>query len=242
MAKFLRTVKRLWRGRDFVFHGPATYNQDGLATKHSAGFLTCPRFRHAYQAGKDTGSWYGADPAWRVYIECWAAEQSLNVEGDFVQCGVNLGGIARAIVDYLELTRRFYLLDTYSGLVDSQVTPAERKAGANLVAYSECYEQVCKTFADFPNAVIVRGPIPDTLEQVRPEKVAYLSIDMNCAAPEIAAAEYFWPLLSKGALVMLDDYGWRPHIEQKRAFDAFAQRHGISILSLPTGQGVMVKP
>ncbi len=84
--------------------------------------------------------------------------------------------------------------------------------------------------------------MPEILEQVNTDKVAYLSIDMNCAEPEIAAAEFFWDKLAPSTPVLLDDYGWAKHIEQKRAFDQFAIRKGIEILSLPTGQGLFFKP
>jgi hypothetical protein len=40
--------------------------------------------------------------------------------------------------------------------------------------------------------------------------------------PEIAAADFFWPKLSSGVIVVLDDYGFTAHLEQKRAFDEFA--------------------
>jgi len=65
---------------------------------------------------------------------------------------------------------------------------------------------------------------------------------MNNAVPEIAAAEYFWEKLVSGAVVVLDDYGFTKHIEQKQAFDYFAQRKGITIMALPTGQGMYIKP
>ena len=45
-----------------------------------------------------------------------------------------------------------------------------------------------------------------------------------------------------GAAVVLDDYGWEKHIVQKHAFDDFAGRMGVPILSLPTGQGLIIKP
>jgi hypothetical protein len=65
---------------------------------------------------------------------------------------------------------------------------------------------------------------------------------MNCVAPEIAAAEYFWDKLVPGAVVILDDYGWEAHYEQKLAFDRFAARKGVMVLTLPTGQGLIFKP
>lgn len=45
-----------------------------------------------------------------------------------------------------------------------------------------------------------------------------------------------------GAIVVLDDYGWSGHEEQKHAFDSFARSRGVEVLSLPTGQGLILKP
>ena len=73
-------------------------------------------------------------------------------------------------------------------------------------------------------------------------KVCYLSIDMNCVAPEIAAAEYFWHKLVPRAVIVLDDYCWGTHYEQKLALDRLAARRGARVLALPTGQGLIFKP
>ena len=65
---------------------------------------------------------------------------------------------------------------------------------------------------------------------------------MNCAAPEIAAAEFFWDKLLSGAVMILDDYGgWRRYLAQKAAFDKFAAERGGQVLCLPTGQGMLFK-
>ena len=45
-----------------------------------------------------------------------------------------------------------------------------------------------------------------------------------------------------GGVILLDDYNWTPHINQKRAFDELAKEWNVPILGLPTGQGVIVKP
>lgn len=76
--------------------------------------------------------------------------------------------------------------------------------------------------------------------------IAYLSIDMNCAYPEVKAMEFFWDKLVPGGTVIFDDYGFSANqsgfIEQKKALDSFADSRSVSILTLPTGQGVMIKP
>jgi O-methyltransferase len=45
-----------------------------------------------------------------------------------------------------------------------------------------------------------------------------------------------------GAIMVLDDYGWRPHIGQKQAWDGFAAERSLKVLALPTGQGLLIKP
>ena len=60
---------------------------------------------------------------------------------------------------------------------------------------------------------------------------------MNCSTPEVAAAHFFWERLVPGALMLLDDYAYRHKVEGR-----FAQAKTNNILSLPTGQGLLIKP
>jgi hypothetical protein len=72
--------------------------------------------------------------------------------------------------------------------------------------------------------------------------VAYLCIDMNIAYPERAALEHFWPKLVRGAVVILDDYGWMQCRRQKEVIDTLAQSWDVQVWTLPTGQGLLIKP
>jgi hypothetical protein len=65
---------------------------------------------------------------------------------------------------------------------------------------------------------------------------------MNCVIPEIKAAEYFWDRMMSGGMILLDDYGWHGFEEQKKGFDKFAMERGVQVLTLPTGQGLIIKP
>ncbi|MDP9203523.1 MAG: TylF/MycF family methyltransferase [Gemmatimonadota bacterium] len=239
--RMVRWLRRWPKG--VLVDGPLTYNEDGLATRHNADFLHSPRFKQAYLAGKATGSWGDGDIRWRAYVACWLAQRALMFEGDFVECGVNRGGLARTVVEYLgfgNVGRRFFLLDTYCGIPDESLSPEERALGVKW-NYSECYDAVRTTFAAYENVVLIRGIVPHTLRHVDATKVAYLSLDMNCAQPEIAAARHFWPMMPSGAVILLDDYGWSGHTAQKRAFDRFAHDHGVEVLALPSGQGMIFK-
>jgi hypothetical protein len=233
----------------------STYRTDGLMTFHVCHFMNDPKFREAYAHGHAVGSWDYEPIQWRAYVCCWAAARARDIEGDFVECGVWRGGLARVVtryVDFKHLPKKFYLLDTFEGIDASLVTPEERKIfdpdALNRYHYdrrekSNAYESVKASFADLPNVELVKGRIPESLSGVKCEKVAYLSIDMNNATPEIAAAEYFWPKMSSGAMMILDDYaGSEQYRVQRQAFDKFAADRGVQVLNMPTGQGLIFKP
>jgi hypothetical protein len=256
MDKMLSTPQNLWRRmakliktiRSYQFiEGPLTYNQDGLATRHNCDFMADPLFAEAYRLGAAT--YQNSRLAyvkihWRIHVLCWAASNAKNLDGDFVECGVNRGWFSRSVMHYIDfknLKKKFYLLDTFNGFVDKYLLEEEKRPGLNR-KYEECYEDVKATFMEFPNVELVRGAVPDTLPRVKAEKVCYLSIDMNSVLPEIASAEFFWEKMVSGAYIVLDDYGWAGHHLQKQAFDEFASKRGVTILSLPTGQGLIVKP
>ncbi len=227
-------------------YGRVAYNEDGLASAHYPTFRDDPHFLEAYAAGEATGSWPHGNLRWRAHVICWAAARGARLTGDFVECGVNRGGYAMAVihyVDFAKLDKRFFLLDTFEGLVATQLSQEERRLGLRGGGYTPCHDAVLRTFAPYGDAVrVIRGIVPDTLPQVSAERIAFLSIDMNAREPEIAAAEHFWDRLVPGAAMVLDDYGWRKHVAQRLAFDEFASRRGVPLLALPTGQGLILKP
>lgn len=233
---------------------PGAYAQDGLISVHNHDFMRDAAFQRAYARGLQTldgtpdYEWH-----WRIHVGLWAASAAVRLDGDFVECGVNRGFLSSAIMTHLDWDTRgrlFWLLDTFAGLDAGQVTEGERAAGMldrnreELARgfYVSGPERALANFAQWRQARVVVGTIPGTLAQVSAERIAYLHLDLNCAAPEVAAIEHFWPRLVPGALVLLDDYAYRGFGSQKQAMDDFARRVGVSVCSLPTGQGLLLRP
>ncbi|HEX7828355.1 MAG TPA: TylF/MycF/NovP-related O-methyltransferase [Thermoanaerobaculia bacterium] len=240
----LKLARRLW---PHVSAEPwplnPTYLGDGLLTEHGSDFLQDERFLRSYAAGKATGSWWNHDLHWRAYVVCWAAMQGRSLPGDFVECGVHRGGYSRMLAEYVALDelpeKRLFLFDTFSGIPDRyRNTPSARIFDG---VYEDSYQDVVETFARYQNAVPIRGIVPDVLPEANIEQVCFLSIDLNSPEPSVAATEYFWPKMTRGAAVVFDDYNFRFFADQKVALDEFAARAGVQILSLPTGQGLLIK-
>ena len=224
------------------------YDQDGLWSIHNHEFMSDPEFRRAYERGiVANGSDFKWD--WRVHVGLWAASSAVKLEGDFVECGVNRGFMSSSIMTYLnwnELNKTFYLMDTFEGIDERYITHKENKKNILNRNVDDMYvktpETVKNNFSEWEDVKIIVGPIPETLDQANTEKVAYLHIDMNCAPPEVAAFNHFWGKLVPGAFVLLDDYAYKGYESQKAAMDEAASLKNVSILSLPTGQGLIIKP
>jgi hypothetical protein len=227
------------------------YNEDGLWSIHNHDFMDDPLFRKAYARGERAAGAYHV--RWRAHIALWAADAASKLDGDFIECGVNRGFLSSAIMEYLNwdsLGKTFYLLDTFAGLDTRYVSQEELKSGAlernkellRTDNYVQNVESVSANFAQWQNLRIIQGSVPDTLSEVAAQKVAYLHLDMNCAAPEVAAFNHLWERLVPGAFILLDDYAYYGYSAQKLAMDAAADAKNLRIASLPTGQGLLIKP
>lgn len=209
---------------------------DNLITYgHTAGFRCDPAFIEAV---------IGARPkpmelalAWRTHTLCWAAQSCLALPGDYVECGTYEGYSMEVVLRYLGglPDRRCWFYD----LFDPSGAQGE---GKRLPEHSpELYETVRNRFSAWPNVTVTRGKVPDVLHHVSPGPIAFLHIDMNNAEAERGALEMLWGRLATGGMVVFDDYGWTGYQDQKEAADLFSADHGLSILELPTGQGLLLK-
>ena len=228
------------------------YAQDGIFTLHNDDFRNELAFRAAYTRGIKASLGFDPQFEWRVHVAIWAARTALQAEGDFVECGVNAGFMSSAVMQALDWNstgRRFFLVDTFTGPVLTQYSAEEVSTGRRIIAeqtlldggYVTDLDRIRANFAEWPGAVVVPGAVPEVLSTFEAGMVAFLHIDMNCALPEQKALEFFWDRLSPGAVVLFDDFAYTGYEHQRRALAAVAAARGREILSLPTGQGLLIR-
>jgi hypothetical protein len=235
-----------------VFNTRCHYGRDGLFTLHNDHFRDDPAFQAAYARGVRASRGVDQQLEWRIHVALWAASAAVRLPGNFVECGVNAGFISSAIMHHLNwaaIDKRFYLIDTFAGPVITQYSREEvergrLKAAEDAIAagaYVTDLERIRANYSEWPNAIVVQGAVPDILPDIGVGSVAFLHIDLNCAYPERAALEFFWDRLSPGAFVLLDDYAYAGHEFQARAIDEAARSLGTRVLSVPTGQGLIIR-
>lgn len=228
------------------------YDQDGLRSLHNHEFMDETAFQAAYARGvKAVGTCYKWH--WRVHTGLWAASMAAHLPGDFVECGVNKGFMSSAIMNLLNWNtqdRCFYLLDTFNGVDCRYLSAADIEVGVvdrnnreiNSGFYTFDIESVRQNFSEWKNTKIIVGAIPESLPQIESNRIAFVHLDLNCSKPEVAASEFLWDRIVPGGLILMDDYGYVGYRSQKLGMDEFAKTKNLPILSLPTGQGLLMKP
>ena len=150
----------------------------------------------------------------------------LPVKGSIVECGVHHGfGImtwARlsGILEPVNLTRRIYGFDTFSGF--PRLTEQDRSAASSHVQvgdlYADSHDEILELAAindstrflgHVPKVQLVKGDATQTIPQFVRETphllVSLLYLDFDLYEPTKVALEHFLPRMPKGAIVAFDE-------------------------------------
>lgn len=225
-----QTINNTMTGGIFTGDNLFTFNRN-------LGFLEDTAFMKAREKHVETK--IEESIIWRNHVQCWAAKSVLarKIPGDFVECGCYKGVSVGIICDYVDFAnsgRHYYLYDLFEH-DDSMVHHALDAHGPDL------FDAVKQRFSGYSNITVSKGFIPDVLDEVAPETIAFLHIDLNNAPAEIGALDRLFSRVSPGGIVIFDDYGWLGYHAQKDAEDPWLAERGYQVLELPTGQGLLFK-
>ena len=168
-----------------------------------------------------------------------------------MECGVYRGDMTwmiSSIVDLRSAGKKFYIYDTFSGLDRRYSSEADFPDAPQFYhfidreyATLDIERHVRNRFRDRDYIVVTKGSVPDVFEEVVPDSIAFLHLDMNSPKAERGALEKLYDRLAPGGIIIFDDYGWKMFRKQKESADEFAALRGDVILELPTGQGLMIR-
>jgi hypothetical protein len=217
------------------------YCGDLICTDANTDFMKKDNFISSYEEVKktDTRGYLGDyDIRWRIHTILWAASTVKNLEGDFVDCGGGFGFFMSSIYKYLDfekLNKKYYMFDSFSG------TSSEFDSKNHFTQYGSWYTDIVKNHGNKKNLEIIQGYLPQTLSNVDIEKISFLSIDLNSYKPEIECMNLLWDKIVTGGVIVLDDYGFPGCENQLFHHNEFIKTKNKEILTLPTGQGLIIK-
>jgi Flp pilus assembly protein TadD len=159
------------------------------------------------------------------------------IGGDFAELGVWRGNSAAVLAHYAELSnRQLFLFDTFSGFseedligVDGMKKPEFADTSLDLVK-SVVGDRACCHF--------VKGRFPDTItEEHRSRSFAAVNLDCDLYEPMSAALGFFYPRMTRGAVLFLHDYSSGFWAGAKKAIDEFCAKTGEFCILLPDKSG-----
>lgn len=180
------------------------------------------------------------------------AEQTKDVPGDIIECGVFKGS---GILTWLKLKRLLMpgtlkkvigfdyfdtdaLLSSLSGLDKQRMMELFAERSFSHESGAEQWIRACAEKAGFSasDLELVPGDIAKTAGifcSRRPGfKVSVLYLDLDVEVPTYEALRAFWPRLSRGGLVVLDEYAYHQWSEAQGA-DRFFDEVGATVKTLP---------
>ncbi len=148
--------------------------------------------------------------------------------GDFVECGVFLGGSVLAASEFAARhgirDRTFHLYDTFEGF-PLEIPPETDLHGATVpFPQFENFAAVARSVVEqsaYPRHLFhwIEGDVRETVARHVPERIALLRLDTDDYASTRAELEVLYPRLVPGGVLIVDDYGY--FLGARKATDEF---------------------
>ncbi len=163
-------------------------------------------------------------------------EKAIDVSGDIIECGVFKGASFSRFSMYRKLhgleDKRLIGFDTFGDFPETDFAEdidlrnnfiLEGGSGISVDQLWEALEEKkCRK-----NVELIEGDIcetvPEFIERNPDLKISFLNLDVDIYEPSVTILEHFYPRISKGGILMLDDYNAFPG-ETKAANDYFKDK------------------
>lgn len=158
-----------------------------------------------------------------------------NIEGDFVECGVFMGGSAMMMTYAMNefeknnhKSKKIWLYDTFEGMANPSVydenilnqkasielkNNSRKENSKDIWAYSPLdyvKENIRRTNINLDKIRYVKGLVEETLIEYKPKKISLLRLDTDFYESTKKELEELYPLLDTGGIIIIDDYGhWK---------------------------------
>ncbi len=164
-----------------------------------------------------------------------------NVTGDIAECGVYKGATAWFICKFIQeqkLNKMLHVFDSFEGLSKPKNEDGTYWRAGNLATE----EAICrKNLDEFDFVKYYKGWIPDRFVEVEATMFCFVHIDVDLYQPTLDSISFFYEKLSKGGIMICDDYGFTTCPGAKIAMDDFFADKAEPVIMLTTGQGLVIK-
>ena len=165
------------------------------------------------------------------------------VDGDIMEFGSYQGHSGLIMAEYVKrmgLNKQIYLCDTFKGF---PLEPLGIDEFWNNTHHGD-YSGVDALFEPYDFVNLVKGDFTKTAPKLACDKLCLAMIDCDSYRGTKFAANHVWPKLSKGGIMICEDYGHHVLLGARVAMDEFYEKHSdemFTFFSFFSGLRIMVK-
>lgn len=137
-------------------------------------------------------------------IKC--CKQTYNIPGDVAEVGVYEGGSAEIIINNINQSKKIFLCDTFSGLLDCENIDTKNSHIKNGL-YKSSIDSIGLKFYENKNVHIVPGLFPESATKNMIENYySLVHIDVDTYLSTINCLQFFYPKINFGGQIIVHDY------------------------------------
>ena len=175
------------------------------------------------------------------------------VDGYVAECGVWKGHSAFILCKMLEETKsskKFYIFDSFEGgLSDKSAKDKNNRyelkkeqIRAEKMSFASDENQVKNSLSVFRNIYYFKGWIPERFNEVKNNNFCFVHIDVDLYQPTLDSLIFFYPRLTKGGAIVIDDYAISQFPGSRKAVDDFLISNNCSFFyKVPFGSCFIIK-
>jgi hypothetical protein len=198
----------------------------------------------------------------RFYHLLQAFQSTFDLEGETAEAGC-LFGLSTFLMCGYEKARTptftcagHHLFDSFMGLSypDSQdlqrsvpnplmgKLAEERKRAAGRWPEGQSFlARTKRVLADYPDLTYNVGWIPDVFIGIPQRRYRFVHVDVDLYMPTKASLEFFFPQMVPNGVIVVDDYGFTSWPGAKQAVDELCVAWRVRLISLTTGNAILLK-
>jgi hypothetical protein len=207
-----------------------------VASEYGRRWLTDSEFFSALEPFEGRGNFGAMDRKWMLRELLKLAG---SVEGDSAECGTWRGGSSWLIATGLSrFGKTHHVFDSFEGLAAPGPRDGSHFRKGDLSATEEEFRS---RMAGVENLRVYKGWVPHRFSEVADRRFSFVHIDVDLYQATRDSVEFFYPRLSPGGILLLDDYGFSICPGAREAIEEFFRDKPEPVLEIPTGQGLVVK-
>ena len=189
----------------------------------------------------------------RHYLLSKLIKEAPILDGEVSECGCWKGLSTYIIAEELKkinYKHKFYVFDSFEGL--SKLYKQDKIGEKNnfnekelRTYFAHSLDGIKKNLEKFEDILVFyKGWIPTTFNEVEKKMFSFVHIDVDLHQPTFDSLNFFGPKMTKGGIILLDDYGSMSFPGAKLAVDEFFKninRNEYLFVPLSFGSAIIIK-